>query len=141
MTTKFLYLCYGLLLFLLYAVFVTGTALVYWTPLRGNAALPFTLSPIEWTVLFSYLIALAVATGGAYYHERARLRHVWITIVLCASVFAFSGGLTEYLLYFNAHEWEKEEGSGIIIGCYFIGLIYGAVASITWWIDGLQAKR
>ncbi len=141
METKFLYLCFGLLLTLLYVVFVVGMSLVYWTPLRGNPNLPFTISPIEWTVLFAYLIALAIAGGGAYYQRKGKLGRVWLALGSCATIFALSGWLAEYLLYFNAHEWEKEEGLGIIVGCYFLCLVYGCFFSIVWWIDGLTAKR
>jgi len=128
----FLHFCYGVLLVLLYTIYVGGTAIVYWTPMRTTLDLPFTISPVEWTAVYAYLAAIALVAAGIYFYPPARLKHLWLGTALCAIIFATSGWAIENTFYFNAHEAEKQEGGIIIIGCGVIFICCGALTSLFW---------
>lgn len=100
--------------------------------MRISIDLPFTISPIEWTAVYSYLGVVLLVAGGVYWSPRARLIHLWLSGSLCATLFGLTGWAIERILYFNANNPEKAEGSLIIGGCGTIFICCNAVASIFW---------
>jgi len=108
------------------SIFIENTFLTYWTPSRNRGSVSF----FEWASLNSYLSFLT-ATVVYLLMTRASLTRIWCFFLGAFGFFALTGFLLEYFLYFNAHELEKEEGIGIVLGSFIIGLAFAFAATVS----------
>jgi hypothetical protein len=131
MTVPYLKFCFALLLAILFALFSAMTSLAYWTPMR-TGQLPFTISPLEWTAFYSYVASLLLASLYVFASPKLSLRHAWMFITSLVILFSGTAWLIQRLLHFNALDPEKEEGTGLVIGCMLLGVLCGTIFSCVW---------
>jgi hypothetical protein len=93
----------------------------------------------ERSAFFSYLAFLMAMTFYLWGTKAAQSK-TWLSLFSGALVFGVLGFLSEYLLYFNAHESEKEEGSVIFVACFVGALMFGLLTSFGFCCDWLVIR-
>jgi len=131
MHERFLKFSFAVLLALLWAIFAVFTGLTYWSPMRAwPMPFPFTISPLEWTAIWSYIATLVFVSAHQLTSTRRSLARLWSAICVCAIVFTTTALVLEYKLFYNARDPEKSDTVGIIFGCVALALLAAICASL-----------